>query len=171
MITLIFTFQYGYIQINQAKLFGMDPGSFTFQYGYIQIFISLNLQIHITALYIPIWLYSNNANKGLMHIFVFFTFQPGYIQIKFAFVFEKSIPDFTFQPGYIQMELSSGKPSELSSFTFQPGYIQMKIRSLERSFSVTLHSNLVIFKLDVTANAPVIISFTFQPGYIQIRVL
>ena len=76
-----FTFQYGYIQINQAKLFGMDPGSFTFQYGYIQIFISLNLQIHITALYIPIWLYSNNANKGLMHIFVFFTFQPGYIQM------------------------------------------------------------------------------------------
>ena len=104
IIVSIFTFQSGYIQIN---IFWLNPRVyhhslhsnmvifkfrkvsvnvlssvfFTFQYGYIQIFISLNLQIHITALYIPIWLYSNNANKGLMHIFVFFTFQPGYIQM------------------------------------------------------------------------------------------
>ena len=107
MITLIFTFQYGYIQINQAKLFGMDPGIFTFQYGYIQIFISLNLQIHITALYIPIWLYSNNANKGLMHIFVFFTFQPGYIQIEMQWDEFKALLAFTFQPGYIQIYFSA----------------------------------------------------------------
>ena len=62
MITLIFTFQYGYIQINQAKLFGMDPGSFTFQYGYIQIEMQ--------------W----DEFKALLA----FTFQPGYIQIYFS---------------------------------------------------------------------------------------
>ena len=146
MITLIFTFQYGYIQINQAKLFGMDPGSFTFQYGYIQIFISLNHQIHITALYIPIWLYSNNANKGLMHIFVFFTFQPGYIQminvsVCRSWICTLYIPTWLYSNrnavGWVQGAFSLYIPTWLYSNLFFCPCI---------SCQHPLHSNLVIFK-------------------------
>ena len=54
-------------------------------------------------------------------------------------------------------------------FTFQSGYIQMTSSKLSRQFLITLHSNLVIFKLNSKSSEPVNVNcFTFQSGYIQI---
>ena len=105
-----------------------DLMNFTFQSGYIQIFISLNFQIHITALYIPIWLYSNKAKgqeENLMQMF--FTFQSGYIQIIVKAATVPAKATFTFQSGYIQMCMVYKVKPTYAHFTFQSGYIQIRV--------------------------------------------
>ena len=143
---------------------------FTFQSGYIQILHYLCGVVLKLSLYIPIWLYSN-VDKMILNTStnMAFTFQSGYIQIITAPCPLASGLHFTFQSGYIQIFYNLKRTTSgyslhsnlvifkyfkkfvnyyiLKFFTFQSGYIQM---------------------IDVTANVPVIISFTFQSGYIQI---
>ena len=106
-----------------------------------------------------------------MHIFVFFTFQPGYIQminvsVCRSWICTLYIPTWLYSNrnavGWVQGAFSLYIPTWLYSnsytpatwrtpvafFTFQPGYIQMHIKT---------HSRFLPF------------CFTFQPGYIQIK--
>ena len=53
---------------------------FTFQSGYIPIQL-VKLKPHLVLLYIPIWLYSNQAGYEERAAFILFTFQSGYIPI------------------------------------------------------------------------------------------
>ena len=81
-VIFIFTFQSGYIQIVCKFVIGAICSVFTFQSGYIQIFIKKGYWIVCNNLYIPIWLYSNDAYGVIIVTGSNFTFQSGYIQIK-----------------------------------------------------------------------------------------
>ena len=133
---------------NQNSKFSFNTVKvFTFQSGYIQMSDFEKIKNYLLKLYIPIWLYSNVAllkpyrlplsslhsnlvifksTCELWHSLglAFFTFQSGYIQIKFIFFSFKLTIIFTFQSGYIQIMLSEE-------------YINT---------DCALHSNLVIFK-------------------------
>ena len=85
----------------------------------------MSMQTLLNLLYIPIWLYSNG--------FPFRNIQPTLY--------------FTFQSGYIQMVFVRKKLLTLYGFTFQSGYIQIVFCPLTIVHLITLHSNLVIFKL------------------------
>ena len=61
-----FTFQYGSIQIN-AKQYLQCCKAFTFQYGSIQISYS-PLANSVLLIYIPIWFYSNKKFKRMLTI-------------------------------------------------------------------------------------------------------
>ena len=54
-----FTFQSGYIQIKSLPAVVIIVSIFTFQSGYIQISMLSFYSGRLSALYIPIWLYSN----------------------------------------------------------------------------------------------------------------
>ena len=80
-----------------------------------------------------------------------------------------TLENFTFQSGYIQIKGEMQTGQIYINFTFQSGYIQI-ITTLGKVVDImSLHSNLVIFKLELKKYS---ISFkyifTFQSGYIQI---
>ena len=66
--------------------------------------------------------------------------------IKSNYIWE--LHDFTFQSGYIQMMIYHPQYNQLLLFTFQSGYIQILIALAIATAVMSLHSNLVIFKLN-----------------------
>ena len=145
---------------------------FTFQSGYIQMY-SVRYVLQVSSmLYIPIWLYSNQKQPKKVHwrmslyipIWLYsnhisllpyphhprFTFQSGYIQIKFKAFSRYNYIWFTFQSGYIQILVVNYYFRKFSWFTFQSGYIQISALSLSSINSIL---------------------FTFQSGYIQMFLL
>ena len=144
----------------------MSP--FTFQSGYIQINEVLALAPAGAFLYIPIWLYSNNIAEFGKVVRSIFTFQSGYIQMLLQSTTLFVLEYFTFQSGYIQIVRHSPYIQCIESFTFQSGYIQMiwlrhyniakvlyipiwlysnmNLNSQKCLGNLSLHSNLVIFK-------------------------
>ena len=75
----IFTFQSGYILIENGLTKMTHTWLFTFQSGYILIHLRST-----SSLYIPIWLYSNDTQTFVLGTKGFFTFQSGYILIFLA---------------------------------------------------------------------------------------
>ena len=80
--------------------------TFTFQSGYIQILFPIYWHYLLYFLYIPIWLYSNNATIDNKTNVTPFTFQSGYIQIIAGYGVVNYMQNFTFQSGYIQILFS-----------------------------------------------------------------
>ena len=61
----------------------------------------------VCKLYIPTWLYSNRGKiQKATKVVIYFTFQPGYIQMEQSFKMQRLKKGFTFQPGYIQIPSS-----------------------------------------------------------------
>ena len=144
-------------------------------------------------LYIPIWLCSNKERDTKLHHLFSFTFQSGYVQMLYQTCNDKRLL-FLYIPIwlcsndgggcrtcysivlYIPIWLCSNDTREkpktytVKSFTFQSGYVQMeKLMKLDRN-KLTLHSNLVMFKLEDRLGCNLSIEdFTFQSGYVQIR--
>ena len=102
-----------------------------------------------------------------------FTFQSGYIQIKlFNISFDKLL-SFTFQSGYIQI-LFPIYWHYLLYFLYIPIWLYSNKPALLKATlrQLSLHSNLVIFKLIYTLYWYALCTcFTFQSGYIQIMPL
>ena len=78
-----------------------------------------------TALYIPIWFYSNNHFIFNTSFLIAFTFQSGSIQIIPTVLFIVCVKFFTFQSGSIQMIRIAASPYTATTFTFQSGSIQI----------------------------------------------
>ena len=120
---------------------------FTFQSGYIQINTSLNCNINIISLYIPIWLYSNLYDL-LVGFFPLPSLHSNLVIFKWygRLVLVRGLYYFTFQSGYIQIIKLYVSRTRICYFTFQSGYIQIS-PSYRRFYPIlSLHSNLVIFK-------------------------
>ena len=97
------------------------------------------------SLYIPIW-YNSSLNRFRSRL---------------------SVILFTFQSGTIQANRSTVCVVLISSFTFQSGTIQATTGISPSLASLSLHSNLVQFKLVGQERTICALSFTFQSGTIQ----
>ena len=164
---------------------------FTFQSGSIQILLSPLTPFFLIKLYIPIWFYSNGETFACKiytyHLYIPIWFYSNSIFWKigeqilialhsnlvlFKFVSSYKLKPkqiFTFQSGSIQIYLIENIQLKDVTFTFQSGSIQMKVVGLEPILEeVTLHSNLVLFKLESLIDVADNLAFTFQSGSIQI---
>ena len=142
---LFFTFQYGYILIEVQNVVDVTFGDFTFQYGYILINTLKEYLINCLQLYIPIWLYSNQAPKKpltkLSKLYIPIWLYSNTI----IFVFSAYPVVFTFQYGYILILMTVISVMKISLFTFQYGYILITSIISFVIGQIALHSNMVIF--------------------------
>ena len=88
--------------------------------------------------------------------------------MKYPYGGKWSTTGFTFQSGYIQIKRFMPVFVFRLVFTFQSGYIQIVSMEDFKKRQLTLHSNLVIFKLNLIIPSLISVDFTFQSGYIQI---
>ena len=122
---------------------------------------------------------------------VIFTFQSGYIQMG-DYLQVTTYPIYLYIPIWLYSnQTASSIQCNLQPFTFQSGYIQISFLRFALLLYYSLHSNLVIFKLNLTLSFFAVIylyipiwlysnntwmyqriyqiAFTFQSGYIQIK--
>ena len=132
-----------------ATAFVLRYQFFTFQSGYIQIDYLRHYSSHQVALHSNLVIFKWSTEKGI--ISSCFTFQSGYIQIKlFNISFDKLL-SFTFQSGYIQI-LFPIYWHYLLYFLYIPIWLYSNKPALLKATlrQLSLHSNLVIFKLIYT---------------------
>ena len=120
---LVFTFQYGSIQILKAEV---PIPSLLYLHSNMVLFkwTSSKMQNSCKYIYIPIWFYSNIESP----------------------LKDDLTSKFTFQYGSIQIGILWTGLSKHTKFTFQYGSIQIKTFTIMTWLQKYLHSNMVLFK-------------------------
>ena len=122
--------------------------TFTFQSGYIQILFPIYWHYLLYFLYIPIWLYSNNATIDNKTNVTPFTFQSGYIQIRSPIIW--TIILLTLHSNLVIFKLMSSEKVWLYDNLYIPIWLYSNNNQCIFTRCVfTLHSNLVIFKWEM----------------------
>ena len=124
---------------------------FTFQSGSIQIFFHIILSANPLSLYIPIWFYSNAEMKNYEAITVA-ALHSNLVLFKFYSCSWVSILAILYIPIWFYSNATIFFTWYTKSyFTFQSGSIQIYDLILQCKDLLSLHSNLVLFKLSVYA--------------------
>ena len=128
---------------NDVDIEALHSNLVIFKYAHKWNCCSVKSSLHSNLV---IFKFKKAVNVTLGSAFAF-TFQSGYIQMRFPVLPSEYKVHFTFQSGYIQMPSQCHTSSSYRiSFTFQSGYIQIRSNSKCNYAPFTLHSNLVIFK-------------------------